>query len=74
MNLFNLITILQIILGITLVILVIIQQRGGGLGVLSGTSTQYYGTRRGLEKLVFIGTIITGTLFIILNLLSFLVK
>jgi len=74
MNVSNLIAIIQIILSIALVVLVLIQQRGGGLGVLGGVNTQYYGTRRGLEKMVFIGTIIIGALFIALTLISFIFK
>lgn len=74
MTIFNIIALSQIVLGVTLVILVLIQQRGGGLGVLGGLNTQFYGTRRGLEKIIFFSTIIIGTLFIFLTILTFLFK
>lgn len=72
MNQFNL-AIAQIVVGIILVILVLLQQRGGGMGVLGGGSSQFYGTRRGLEKTIFVFTVILGGLFIALSVISFLI-
>jgi len=72
MNQFNL-TIAQIIIGVFLIILVLLQQRGGGMGVLGGISSQFYGTRRGLEKTIFVFTIILGGLFIALSIVCFLI-
>jgi preprotein translocase subunit SecG len=60
----------QIIIGILLVALVLLQQRGGGMGILGGVSSQFYGTRRGLEKTIFIFTVILGALFIISSVIS----
>lgn len=72
MNQFNL-AITQIVIGIILIILVLLQQRGGGMGVLGGISSQFYGTRRGLEKTIFVFTIILGGLFISLSIICFLI-
>jgi len=72
MNQFNL-AIAQIVIGVFLIILVLLQQRGGGMGILGGLSSQFYGTRRGLEKTIFIFTIILGGLFIALAIISFLI-
>ncbi len=72
MNQFNL-AITQIVIGILLIILVLLQQRGGGMGVLGGISSQFYGTRRGLEKTIFVFTIILGVLFISLSIICFLI-
>lgn len=72
MNQFNL-AIAQIIIGILLIVLVLLQQRGGGMGVLGGISSQFYGTRRGLEKTIFVFTIILGGLFIALSIICFLI-
>ncbi|MDD3098409.1 MAG: preprotein translocase subunit SecG [Candidatus Pacebacteria bacterium] len=63
----------QIIVGILLIILVLLQQRGGGMGILGGISSQFYGTRRGLEKTIFIFTVALGILFIALSVISFLI-
>jgi protein translocase SecG subunit len=60
----------QIIIGILLITLILLQQRGGGMGVLGGISSQFYGTRRGLEKTIFIFTVILGALFIISSVIS----
>jgi len=72
MNQFNL-AITQIIIGILLIVLVLLQQRGGGMGVLGGISSQFYGTRRGLEKTIFVFTVILGGLFIALSIFCFLI-
>jgi len=72
MNQFNL-AIAQIVIGTFLIVLVLLQQRGGGMGVLGGASSQFYGSRRGLEKTIFIFTIILGGLFIALSVISFLI-
>jgi len=63
----------QIIIGTLLIVLVLLQQRGGGMGVLGGASSQFYGTRRGLEKTIFVFTIILGGLFIALSVICFLI-
>jgi len=72
MNQFNL-AITQIVIGVLLIVLVLLQQRGGGMGVLGGISSQFYGSRRGLEKTIFVFTIILGGLFIALSVISFLI-
>ncbi|MDD3487763.1 MAG: preprotein translocase subunit SecG [Candidatus Pacebacteria bacterium] len=66
-------TILQIIVGVLLITLVLLQQRGSGMGALGGLTSQFYGTRRGLEKTIFISTIVLGALFILLAIVSFLI-
>jgi len=43
------------------------------LGVVGGLATQFYGTRRGLEKIIFWLTIILGILFIALAVVSFII-
>ncbi len=63
----------QIVISIALVACVLLQQRGGGIGVVGGLQTQFYGTRRGLEKIIFWLTIILGILFIALAIVSFII-
>lgn len=69
----QLIGILQIIVGIIVIILVLIQQRGEGIGIIGGMSSQFYGTRRGMEKTIYWLTFILGAFFIFLSLLFFLI-
>ena len=61
--------ILQIIISILLVIMILLQQRGGGLSGVFGGEGGVYRTRRGLEKGVFISTIILAILFLATALL-----
>ncbi len=62
----------QIVIGIILIGLILIQQRGGGLSsAFGGGGGQFYGTRRGLEKTIFGATIALSVIFVVLAL-SFL--
>lgn len=67
----NSIDIALIIISIALVASVIFQNKGVGLGGLTGAdSSQVFSARRGLEKTVFYITIGLGVVFVILTLLS----
>jgi len=68
----KIIQIAQIIIALILTTLVLFQQRGGGLSQVFGGSEQFYGTRRGLEKTIFILTIIFGAIFIGLGVAALL--
>lgn len=59
--------IIQIILGVIIIVFILLQQRGGGIGILGGISTQFYGTRRGLEKTLFIATLGLVAIFIAIS-------
>ena len=60
----------QIIAAIILIILILFQQRGTGLGSVFGGGGEFYTARRGLEKKIFWATIVFGVLFIVLALLN----
>jgi len=64
--------ILQIILAIILVVLILLQQRGSGLGMAFGGEGNVYRSRRGVEKFLFHATIIVGALFCVTAVLSVL--
>ncbi len=67
----NYIDIALIIISITLIASVIFQNKGVGLGGLTGAdSSQVFTARRGLEKTIFLITIGLAILFVILTLLS----
>ena len=59
----TIIQILQIILAILLTVLILLQQRGAGLGMAFGGEGNVYRSRRGIEKFLFYATIATATLF-----------
>lgn len=46
------------------ILLILLQQRGASLGSGSASSSELYTTRRGLEKSMFIATIIAVVVFV----------
>jgi preprotein translocase subunit SecG len=61
----------QIILAITITVLVLVQAKDAGMGnVFGGGDMGVARTRRGVEKTLFNATIIIGTLFLLLSLLT----
>lgn len=65
------ISILQIIFGIILSTLILLQAKGTGLGrSLSGAS---YHSRRGLETLIFKSTIVVAVIFVAISVLRLFV-
>lgn len=64
------ISIIQIILGILLILAIIIQQKGSGLGTSFGGDMSFYRTKRGAEKLLFYATIVIAVAFILSSLVG----
>ena len=60
----------QIVLAVTLVLIILLQVRGGGLGGIFGQADTVYRTRRGLEKTMFQLTIALAVIFITVALIS----
>lgn len=58
-----LIDIIQIISAIALIIVVLLQSRGAGLGAAFGGEGNVYRTKRGMEKVLFQATIILAIIF-----------
>ncbi|NLZ74713.1 preprotein translocase subunit SecG [Candidatus Falkowbacteria bacterium] len=65
------IKIAQIVVAILLMVAILMQNRGTGLGNVFGGSGGVYLTKRGLEKKLFIATIILAALFLFLSLAVF---
>jgi preprotein translocase subunit SecG len=65
-----------IITSIMLIVLVILQSRGAGLGGLTGGGDvgSVFTARRGIEKVMFYLTIIFSVLFFILAIVSVMLK
>ena len=59
----------QIILSVSLIAIVLLQTRGGGLGGIFGSQSGVYRTRRGIEKTLFNLTIAIVAAFLIISLL-----
>lgn len=60
-NIFN---IGQIAVSVMLIISILLQQRGSGLSGAFGGEGNIYRTKRGLERVLFIATIVSAVLFI----------
>ncbi|MBR3324008.1 preprotein translocase subunit SecG [Candidatus Saccharibacteria bacterium] len=55
------------------VLLILLQQRGASLGAGFGSSGELYTTRRGLEKSLFVATIVFAVIFVLSILGSLLI-
>jgi preprotein translocase subunit SecG len=64
------ISIAQIMVGIVLIAIVLLQVRGGGLGGIFGQADTTFRTRRGVEKTLFQFTIALVVLFVTLAIVS----
>lgn len=60
----------QIVLSLALVLMVLFQVKGGGLGGIFGQPDTVYRTRRGVEKVMFQLTVVLTILFVITSVLS----
>ena len=60
----------QIVLSVALILAVLFQVRGGGLGGIFGQPTTVFRTKRGVEKTLFQLTIALVVLFIIVSILT----
>jgi preprotein translocase subunit SecG len=64
------IKIAQVIVSILLIVVILLQNRGAGLGSAFGGSGGVYLTKRGLEKKLFIATIVIAVIFFSLSILG----
>jgi preprotein translocase subunit SecG len=62
-------TIAQMVLSVALILALLMQVRGGGLGGIFGQADTVYRTKRGVEKTLYQLTIVLAALFIIISLL-----
>lgn len=65
------IKIAQIVVAIALMVAILMQNRGAGLGGVFGGSGGVYLTKRGLEKKLFMATIVLAAIFLLLSLAVF---
>jgi len=67
----NVVDISLVIVSVTLILSVILQSKGAGLGGLTGADTGgIFTARRGVEKTLFYVTIVLSVIFFILAVLS----
>jgi len=59
----KLLTVIQVVFAILLTVAILLQQRGVGLGAAFGGEGSLYRTKRGVEKGIFIATIVFAIIF-----------
>ncbi len=64
MQIGNILEVVIFISAFLTILLILLQQRGASLGAGFGSSGELYTTRRGLEKSLFVTTIITSVVFV----------
>ena len=70
----KLITIIQIVSASLLMVSILLQERGVGLGAAFGGEGSIYRTKRGVEKGIFIGTIVLAIIFFASALTSVILR
>ena len=65
---------LSAVAGVVMVIMILLQQQGSGLGSAFGGSTGSFRSKRGAEKVVFNVTIISAIVFVLALILGLLSK
>ena len=67
----GIISIIQVISAILLIIVVLMQQKGSGLGAAFGGSSNVYSSKRGLDKVLYRATIVFSIVFFGVSFLFF---
>lgn len=67
------ILVIHILVSLCLIGLILLQSSQGGLGSSFG-GTEAYRTKRGAERVVFIGTIVLAVLFLATSVTTFLIR
>jgi len=69
----TILNILQIILAVILILIILLQQKGAGLGGVFGGSSNIYSTKRGIDKILHYSTIVISAVFFVLSLLRLVI-
>ena len=66
----NYLYIAQIVVAVALILVSLLQVKGGGLGGIFGQADTVYRTKRGVEKTLFQFTIALVVIFVVLSIIS----
>ncbi|MBI4330875.1 MAG: preprotein translocase subunit SecG [Chloroflexi bacterium] len=64
------IQIAQLVLALVLILAILLQVRGGGLGGIFGSQETVFRTKRGVEKTLFQFTVVLAVVFILVAMVS----
>jgi len=70
----TLLTVFQIIVSVLLMGVILLQAKGTGLGTTWGGSGEFYHSKRGAERVIFITTIFLAILFFATSVVSLVIK
>lgn len=68
----NLLNVLQIMVAVIMMGLILLQAKGGGLGSTFGGFGGVYRSKRGVEKMLYLSTILVSLVFFVLAVVSFI--
>jgi preprotein translocase subunit SecG len=60
------------VISVALIAAILFQVKGGGLGGIFGQSDSVFRTKRGIERWLFMGTIVLVIIFVALSIISML--
>jgi len=66
----NILLVVQIVVAIALMVFILMQSKGSGVGSAFGGETVVYRSRRGVEKLLHYATVISAVILVIISLVS----
>jgi preprotein translocase subunit SecG len=69
----NILNLIQIVISSLLITTIIIQSRGSGLSSIFGGGGEIFQTRRGIEKSLFIATIVLAIIFLAVGILRLVI-
>lgn len=70
----NVLLVFNIVISVLIVVFILIQGRGGGLGSAWGGGGETYHTRRGVEKVTLRATVFLIVLFFILSVINLFIR
>lgn len=63
----------QVIVAVLLILVIVIQEKGSGIGASFGGDFSFYRTKRGAEKLLFYLTIFLSFVFVLLSIAGLII-
>ena len=63
-------SIVQIVISVALILAIMLQVQGGGMGGIFGQADSVYRTKRGIERTLFQLTIVLAVIFIIISIVA----
>lgn len=69
----NALLIIQIVISTALILIILLQAKGSGISTVFGGQGGFYRSKRGVEKLFVVFTIILAVLFLILSVMQVII-